>query len=329
MHRNRVIFSVLFVLSLCISPAILGISLLPVTAQVQQTTNLPTIRLVENSWLASKLNALVAKTLIESELGYPVEIYPVDESEQWGALANGSLHASLEIWPSGHADNIDLYINQTGLVEYGGALGVIGKIGWYVPAYVVAEHPELATWEGYADPALAALFATPETGERGRFIGGDASWVQYDEEIIANLGLHLQVVRAGSEEAILDIVQRAYEAQEPVLFYFWTPHTIHAQYDLVEVALPEHTDICYEGVDLGRTSGVFCDYPPDRLIKAFSPELETTAPDVYAFLRNFQLTTEDQINMMAAVELEGLSPEEAVLQWIEANDDYWQSWFIN
>ena len=29
---------------------------------------------------------------------------------QWSALASGDLHASLEVWPSGHAENMALYI---------------------------------------------------------------------------------------------------------------------------------------------------------------------------------------------------------------------------
>ena len=36
-----------------------------------------------------------------------------------------------------------------------------------MPTFVVDEHPELATWEGFMDPELAGLFATAETGESG------------------------------------------------------------------------------------------------------------------------------------------------------------------
>ena len=54
--------------------------------------------------------------------------------------------------------------------------------------------PELATWEGFADPEQAKLFATAETGDKGQFLAGDPSWVQYDEEIIPNLGIAMQVV---------------------------------------------------------------------------------------------------------------------------------------
>ena len=68
-----------------------------------------------------------------------------------------------------------------------GLLGPSAKIGWYVPTFVVDEHPELATWEGFKDPELAKLFATAESGDLGQFLMGDPTYVTFDEQIIANL----------------------------------------------------------------------------------------------------------------------------------------------
>ena len=66
----------------------------------------PIIKLAENPWSASAANVNVAKILLEDKLGYKVEIVTIDENAQWAALATGDLSASLEVWPSGHADNV-------------------------------------------------------------------------------------------------------------------------------------------------------------------------------------------------------------------------------
>ena len=97
-----------------------------------------TIKLAENPWSASMINANVAKILLEEQLGYPVEIVTIDENAQWASLATGDLDASLEVWPSGHAENVAQYIDSQGVVENGGLLGPIGKIGWYTPSYMIA-----------------------------------------------------------------------------------------------------------------------------------------------------------------------------------------------
>lgn len=282
-----------------------------------------TITLAENPWTGSSVNVYVAKILLEEQLGYTVELVTVDENIQWSALASGDLSATLEIWPSGHAENVQQYIVEQQLVEDLGQLGVIGKIGWYLPTYMVEQYPALATYEGFRDPELAALFSTAETGAAGQFLGGDPSWVQYDEEIIANLGLNLQVVQSGSEQAVMAALDAAYSRNAPLLFYFWTPHSVHAKYDLTEVELPPYTDACYAQVDTG---GVACDYPEDLLFKAAWAGLQAQAPGAHAFLSNMRYSNEDQISMIAAVELEGLEPEDAARAWVEAHETTWRTW---
>jgi glycine betaine/proline transport system substrate-binding protein len=280
-----------------------------------------TITLIENPWPASELNAAVAQIIIEQEFGNPVEVVALDENASWDALAGGEADANLEVWPSGHSERIAEYIDNLGTVENGGNLGPVGVIGWYVPNYVIAEHPDLASWEGYKDPANAALFATAETGENGRFVAADPSWVQYDEAIIANLELPFQVVWTGSEEALLAEVSSAYSRQEPVLFYFYTPHAIFSRFELTQVELPEYSDECY-----ADPAAIACEYPPDQLFKAISAQLAEKDETVYQFLQNFNYGSSDpQIAMLAALD-EGLTVEEAAQQWIDENESVWQAW---
>ena len=282
------------------------------------------ITLAANPWNGSALNVEVAAQLLENELGYEVEVVEIDENAQWAAINTSDISASLEVWPSGHAQNVvDFIDNSDGNVDNAGLLGPVGKIGWFIPTYMVERHPELATWEGFADPELAGLFATAETGDLGQFLGGDPSFVQYDEDIINNLGLPLQVVYAGSEAAILAAVDSAYSREEPILVYLWTPHSAFNKYDLTNVLLPDYSDDCYATADAG---GVDCDYPADVLFKIIDADLADNAPAADALLRAMNYTSADQISMLAAVESDGSSVEEAAAQWIEDNEDTWSAW---
>lgn len=277
-----------------------------------------TITLVENPWPASELNAEVAKIIIETELGNSVEIVALDENAQWDALSAGDVDAVLEVWPSGHGERIAEYIDNLGTVVNGGRLGPVGEIGWYVPTYVIDGNPALASWEGYQ--AAAADFASAETGDLGRFLGADPSWVQYDEQIIANLDLPFQVVWTGSEDALLAEVSSSYSRQEPVLFYFYSPHAIFQQFDLSQVELPAYSDDCYADPAM-----VDCAYPKDELLKIFSAKLEAKDGDVYTFLSNMNYGSDAQIAMLAELN-EGMSVEEAAQAWIDANESVWRDW---
>jgi glycine betaine/proline transport system substrate-binding protein len=281
------------------------------------------IKLAENPWTGSSVNVHVAKILLEKELGYTVEIVTIDENAQWAALANGDLSATLEIWPSGHAENVAQYIDGQKVVENLGPLGVVGKISWYIPKYMVDQNPALATYEGLVDPTNAALFKTAETGDKGQFLAGDPSWVQYDGDIIKNLNLPFQVVQSGSEQAVLAAVDAAYSRQDPILFYFWTPHSVHAKYELTPVKLPNYSEDCYAKAEAG---GVDCDYPEDVLFKAAWSGLKDAAPDAYTLLKNMNYTNADQISLIAAAEIDGKEPAVAAQEWIDANKDTWQAW---
>ncbi|KPV51151.1 hypothetical protein SE17_22845 [Kouleothrix aurantiaca] len=281
------------------------------------------LKLAENNWTGSSINVNVAKILLEEQLGYKVELVTIDENLQWAALGKGDISASLEVWPSGHAANVKQYIDDQKVVENLGPLGVVGKISWYVPTYVVQDHPELATIDGFKKPEDIALFKTAESGDKGQFLAGDPSWVQYDEDIIKNNSLDLKVVRAGSEQAVLAALDSAYSRKQPILFYFWTPHSIHAKYDLTAVKLPEYTDGCYEKAASG---GVSCDYPKDVLFKIAWGDLKNKAPDAYQFLKNMQYTDKDQIGMIAAVELDKKTAEQAARDWVSKNESVWKAW---
>jgi glycine betaine/proline transport system substrate-binding protein len=283
------------------------------------------ITLAVNPWTGSAVNAHVAKIVLESELGTPVELVDIDENATWPGLAAGDLDAVLEVWPSGHAEDYATYVDEQGSVVDLGLLGPTAKIGWYVPSFVVDEHPDLATWEGFQDPELASLFATAETGDNGQFLMGDPSYVSYDEEIIANLGLPLQVVVAGSEAAELTAIQQAVDDETPLLFYFWQPHWLQSRVELTEVALPEVTEECLASAAAG--DGAYeCDYPIDELYKAASAGLEEKNPAAFAFLQAFQLTTEQQNEIAALIDSDGMDPAAAAQQWVDENSDVVQGW---
>ena len=272
-----------------------------------------TIQLIANPWNGSAANIAVAAQLLE-HIGYDVEVTDLDENAQWAAMNTGDLHASLEVWPSGHADNrADFIDNPDGNVVDAGLLGPIGQIGWFLPAYMIDQYPALATAEAFTDAELARLFATAETGEAGQILHGDPSWVSFEQDLIDDFGLHLEIVYAGSEEALLAAFDGAFARDDSVLAYFWTPHVAFSSFDLVELELPLDPD--------GNKY-----YPPDNLFKIVWAGLADGAPAAWEFLHNFNYTTADQVSMLGAIDNDGKSVEEAAADWIAANEATWSAW---
>jgi glycine betaine/proline transport system substrate-binding protein len=289
------------------------------------------IRIAVNPWTGSAVNANVAKIILERELGARVQLVKIDEYAQFPALASGDLDATLEVWPSGHAADIARYITgrrggplRDGRVVNGGRLGAVGNIGWWVPSYLVAEHPELATYRGIK--GNEQLFRTARSGRRGQFLASAPSFVSYDSEIIKSLGLDLKVVYSGSERATLAALDAAFKRKAPLLLYFWTPHWAHAKYDLTEVKLPPFDKACEESARERKGAGYRCDYADDILFKAFSIRLEHKAPDVYRFLKSFRMTNDDQERIAFQVDARGVDVATAARRWVDQNTRVWRAW---
>ncbi len=281
-----------------------------------------TINFSVSPWQGSAANVAIAQKLLEDKLGYTVDTTDIDEYAQFPALSNGDLDATLEVWPSGHAKDYKKYIEAGNGVVDGGLLGVTGQIGWWIPTYLLTDHPELATWEGIK--GNEAMFQSSESGDAGQLLDGDPSYVTFDQNIADNLGLNLKVVYAGSEAAELTELKTAYNAQKPILMYFWTPHWAQEKYDLTMVQLPEVSPECEQAAADG-TDAYACAYPQDDLYKAFNQDLQTKAPAAFAFLSAMSWTNDDQ-NVVALGINDGQDPADAAQEWIDQNPDVWQPW---
>lgn len=284
----------------------------------------PIIELAVADWTAARLNVSIAEQLIERRLGYPVEATEyVDTAKMLGDLETGKLHATLEIWPSS-LDEGDRQFIASGRVEHLGELGVVGKIGWFVPRSALVADPELTSWERLKAPGVAARFATDETAPRGRFLGTDPGYEQFDEEIIDALGLPFDVVYSGSDSATAAEVQRAVDADQPIVLFWWTPTAEIMRFDLVELALPDRDPDCVAEIESGGQQR--CDYPTDPLFKLAWPGLAEQEPDLHRFLSNFKLTAGDQLRMIDQVENQGLSVSVVAADWVANNSDRWENW---
>jgi glycine betaine/proline transport system substrate-binding protein len=94
---------------------------------------------------------------------------------------------------------------------------------------------------------------------------------------------------------------------------------------LTEVKLPDVTDACLASA-AAADGGYACDYPVDPLYKAASAKLEAKNKAVFDFLSKMQLTTEQQNEIAAMIDSQGMAPGDAAAAWVEANADVVGAW---
>ena len=84
-----------------------------------------------------------------------------------------------------------------------------------------------------------------------------------------------------------------FRAEEPILFYYWTPEWIHAAYHLVPLEEPDRTEGCedlkLDQEDWLEASTFTCKYDDERAYVAYPKSLEQRNPIVVRFLSQIKL----------------------------------------
>jgi glycine betaine/proline transport system substrate-binding protein len=282
-----------------------------------------TVTLNEQAWAGSTANTYIAKAVLEEKLGCKVEITKIAEIPVYQAMSDGKTDAVLEDWQ--HTDEYAKYIDKAGTVVMGGPLGVEGHIGWFIPKYLMDQHPEFATWEGLK--GKEDLFKTAESGDQGMFLGGDPSYVQKDKELIQALGLNFKFVTAGAEPAQVARWSQLYKQKKPVIFYWYTPQYLNQEFDLAEVKLPKRFKGCKDDAKEGGDPAQYkCAYDVTVINKLFSKKFAESGSPAYPVLKKMKLTNDDQELVAKSIAGDKEDPDKAGQDWVKDNPDKVNSW---
>ncbi|MET8951521.1 ABC transporter substrate-binding protein [Streptomyces sp. NPDC004533] len=276
-----------------------------------------TVTLSVQSWVGAQSNVAVAQYILEHELGYRVDTVQVDEIPAWDALSQGRVDAILEDW--GHPDQEKRYVEDKKTISPGGGLGVTGHIGWFVPTYLVKQHPDITDWHNLNK--YAHLFRTAESGGKGQLMDGSPSYVTNDKALVDNLKLDYQVVFAGSEAAQITQMRQFAKEHKPFLTYWYVPQWLFKKVPMTEVKLPPYKEGCDQDA-----AKVACAYPHTPLQKYLNANFAKNGGKAAAFLKKFSWTTEDQNEVALMIADQKLTPDQAAKKWVEGHRSTWQKW---
>jgi len=275
-----------------------------------------TVTINEQAWAGSTANTYVVKNVLEKNLGCKVNITKVAEVPVYQAMADGKTDAILEDW--GHVPQWNQYVTKQKTVVRAGPNGVTGVIGWYIPTYLMKQHPEFKSWKGLK--GKESLFKSPESGSQGMFLGGDPSYQQKDKTLIKALGLNLKFVSVGAEPAQVARWQSLYKQKKPVLFYWYDPQYLNATYQLSRIQLPPRFKGCQDDEKKGGDPKKYaCAYPSYRLDKIISGKFAKSGSPAVSVIKKFTWTSKDQNMVANLISGKKMKPDKAAEVWVKAN----------
>ena len=282
----------------------------------------------ENAWAGATANVYVVKYVLEKNYGCKVNIAKLPESTPlFQAMTDGKVDVVLEDW-----NNIQLKVNthfvtkEKSVIDLKGS-GVIGHIGWFIPTYLMKQHPEFATWKGLK--GKESLFKSPESGSQGMFLGGDPSYVQKDAQLIKQLGLNFKFVSVGAEPAQVARWTQLYKQHKPVLFYWYTPQYLNSAYQLSEIKLPPRGKNCVDSYSpkLGSNWSIYrCGYGQTIIEKLISAKFAKSGSPAVSLIKRWHWTAADQNIVANLIAGKHVDPEKAAEQWVKANPAKVKAW---
>jgi glycine betaine/proline transport system substrate-binding protein len=282
----------------------------------------------ENAWAGATANVYVVKYVLEKNLGCKINIAKLPESTPlFQAMTDGKVDVVLEDWGNFHLKvNRHFATREKSIVDLG-PNGVVGHIGWYIPTYLMKQHPEFRTWRGLK--GKESLFKSPESGSQGMFLGGDPSYVQKDAQLIKELGLNFKFVSVGAEPAQVARWTQLYKQKKPVIFYWYTPQYLNSVYQLSEVKLPPRGKNCVDSYSpkLGSDWSIYkCAYENTIIGKLYSTKFAKSGSPAVRVIKRWHWTANDQNVVANLIAGKHMDPDKAAEQWVKANPAKVKAW---
>jgi len=299
--------------------AILAAGILALPAAVSAEDSSKPIVIPTHNWSSQVVMAYVIGGIFES-MGNNVEYVPADTQGVYEAIRNGDVTISHEVWQSTFGKSFYAAMAKGGIIDAGThAAMTLEEVG--VPQWVVDENlcPGLPNWEALL--SCPEVFATADSGGKGRILEGPASWhgVEYVDRVEALLGDTWVVKFAGSADAIWAEHASAKKEGRATLTFNWTPNFTDAD-GFAFIEWPPYSPGCRKQ-DGGDSK---CGSPKGWLKKAANYKFPKTHPAAYTAFSQISFNAGQIGSMAKFVDIEGLSHQDAASKWLAENEAVWK-----
>ncbi|ATI43610.1 glycine/betaine ABC transporter substrate-binding protein (plasmid) [Pacificitalea manganoxidans] len=281
------------------------------------------VSITEMNWASSVVVTAVSEFLMEQGYGCDVTKIPSSTNPAITSVAEtGEPDILTELWVNA-APVYDRLAAEGKVEPLTQVLSDGGVEGWWLPNYLLEEHPELATLQGVLDnPELVgARFHQCPDGWACKTVNGN---------LIRAAGLEdngIEVFQHGSGETMATAIASAYQDKEPWFGYYWAPTSVLGQYPMTRVDIGEfdeeaHACNAEESCANPRMSA----YPKGEVLTVVTASFAEENPEVTELMRNVQFTNPQMNDVLAWQEENNASPDEAAVYFLTTYKDVWGNW---
>lgn len=299
-----------------------------------------TLVFADFGWDSAQVHNRIAGFIIEHGLGYPIKFVAGEtimlNTAMMKAKGGEAPHINMESWTENWQKLYDEGIaagkdpnTDEGFINLGANFPNSVQ-GFYVPTYMIKGDPQRGIKATAPDlksvfdlPEYWQLFKDPEDPSKGRFHSCIPGWscalVNEKKIEVYKLKKYFNIMKPGSGPALAASMVSAYKKGEPWLGYYWAPTWVLGKLDMTQLEEPAFDQKIWD-----TTKG--CAYPSVKCDILVYKKLPEWAPDVVAFLKNYETTLALNNKFLAHMQDTKSSTEETALWWLKEYESLWTQW---
>lgn len=281
------------------------------------------VQIKASDWQSAIVNETVTRFILEQGYGCTVKMVPLDTQSSIVSLAeNGTPDIVPEMWENS-AGALTGMRDDGRILFHNKVLSDGGQQGWWVPQYLVDEHPQLATLEGIlANPDLVGnrFFSCPE-GWTCNFTNAHMAQAAGFEEA------GIEVFVPGSGQTLATSLQADYADRKPWFGYYWAPTPLLGENPMVLVDVGPYDEAAFacnasdECADPKMSA-----YPSDNVWTIVTATFAEREPEVVEMLGKMSFTNREMGAVLAWQNQNDASAEEAAVYFLTNYQDVWSGW---
>ena len=252
-----------------------------------------TIKITYPNWADGVAVTHLAAAVLEDKMGYQVELKEADVATIYRSVAAGEQDLFLDAWLP--FTQSEYWKKHSSKLEPLGTMLQRTRVGLAVPAYVDVESlRELNTISGSVAGKIYGIEKT-------------AGLTNSTNIAIREYGLKYKQTNQGTKY-MLDALEKAIAAEEPIVVAAWSPHWMFARYDL---------RMLHDPINVFVEDGI-----RKCARKGFAAEM----PEAAVFLKRFSLREAQLNDLLLDIYQSDADPRAVARQWIAANPQIVEAW---
>lgn len=291
------------------------------------------ITIAQMNWKSADLLAQVDKIILSEGYDCNAMLVPGDTLSTFETMnTQGEPDVAPEFWINAARQDFDTAIDEGRLEIAAAALSDGGVEGWWIPAYLAEQHPDIKSIEDALQHP--ELFPAADGSGRGAIYSCPPGWscrITTRNLFRAHDGQEkgFDLIETETPEQLSDSIRDAFEAGRGWLGYFWAPTATLGQFEMIRLdfGVPHDKrewDSC--------TSVADCPDPRPNAWPKSSVYTIVTSPfrrrsvDAFSYLSDRSWSNRTVNGLLAWMEETGASTEVAARHFLETNENLWSNW---